>query len=415
VWRLTRPLYGEADAGRLWNKTLHKQLVKVQNFLQSDHDPCYYYKIYPDGTRLDIVVYVDDGWSEDDAGPNADRDLAILAKKFAGELGPMEYKEPSFFLGQNCKVNQNVSTTFTNQAYILKMADTYLPGWRERPIQTVPSTKKLREHYEAAREREYDGSRELMKGFGGLVGSLIYTLPCVRVDAAQSIGLLARALTFPTDDLLEDARDVLTYLAQTAELGVTYSNAGPDAAVLTAHSDSDWSTGHSTTGWVIRLAGGSIAYASKRQPCIAMSTTEAEIIAASTCACEIMYFRSLLEEMGLPQERPTTLFVDNKGAVELSRDRKSCHRSRHVDRRFFKVRELVFAGAIKVEYIPTAENPADLLTKALDQSTFYRHARTMLSTILNVTVRASKGAALPRGVMTGMRQWGLWRFPHRSQ
>jgi hypothetical protein len=93
---------------------------------------------------------------------------------------------------------------------------------------------------------------------------------------------------------------------------------------------------------------------------------------ASTCACEIAYFRSLLEEMGLPQERPTTLFVDNKGAVELSRDRKSCHRSRHVDRRFFKVRELVFAGAIKVEYIPTAENPADLLTKALDQSTFYR-------------------------------------------
>ena len=58
----------------------------------------------------------------------------------------------------------------------------------------MPSTKKLREHYEAAREREYDGSRELMKGFGGLVGSLIYTLPCVRVDAAQSIGLLARAL-----------------------------------------------------------------------------------------------------------------------------------------------------------------------------------------------------------------------------
>ena len=62
----------------------------------------------------------------------------------------------------------------------------------------------------------------------------------------------------PTDDLLEDARDVLTYLAQTAELGVTYSNAGPDAAVLTAYSDSDWSTGHSTTGWVIRLAGRSL-------------------------------------------------------------------------------------------------------------------------------------------------------------
>ena len=69
--------------------------------------------------------------------------------------------------------------------------------------------------------------------------------------------------------------------------------------------------------------------------------------------------------MGLPQEEPTTLFVDNKGAVELSRDRKSCHRSRHVDRRFFKVRELVFAGAIKVEYVPTEDNPADILISRL--------------------------------------------------
>ena len=145
-----------------------------------------------------------------------------------------------------------------------------------------------------------------------------------------------------------------------------------------------------------------------------MSTTEAEIIAASTCACEIAYFRALLEEMGLPQEEPTTLFVDNKGAVELSRDRKSCHRSRHVDRRFFKVRELVFAGAIKVEYVPTEDNPADILTKALDQPTFYRHTRTMLSAVTTAVRAVGCGypqAALPRGVMTGMRQWGLWRFP----
>ena len=57
-----------------------------------------------------------------------------------------------------------------------------------------------------------------------------------------------------------------------------------------------------------------------------MSSTEAEIIAASSCACEIVYVRALLAEMGLEQERPTVLGVDNKGAIELTRDRKSCHR-----------------------------------------------------------------------------------------
>ena len=74
-----------------------------------------------------------------------------------------------------------------------------------------------------------------------------------------------------------------------------------------------------------------IGYRSTRQPFIAMSSTEAEIIAASACAMEIAHFRVLFAEMGLTQEKPTVLYVDNSGAVELSRDRKSCHRSRHVD------------------------------------------------------------------------------------
>ena len=96
------------------------------------------------------------------------------------------------------------------------------------------------------------------------------------------------------------------------------------------------------------MANCTIVYSSKRQPCIALSSTEAEIIAASACGCEIVYVRQLLEEVGLPQELPTILEVDNSGAIELARDRKSCHRSRHVARRFFKVRELEALGTLKV-------------------------------------------------------------------
>ena len=247
-----------------------------------------------------------------------------------------------------------------------------------------------------------------MRQYGGLVGALIYTLPCVRADAAQAIGLLARALTFPTPELLEDARATLTYLAQTAPLGVTFSSSAPDAGVLRAYSDSDWAVGHSTTGYVITLAGGAIGYASKRQPCIATSSTEAEIIAASTCATEIAYFRGLLAEMGLEQHEPTPLLVDNKGAIELSRDRKSCHRSRHVDRRFFKVRELQFAGVLRVQHVPTADNTADLLTKGLAPDPFFKHTRSLLAGVWAVR-------ELPRGVMTGVREWGPTRVSWRPR
>ena len=72
--------------------------------------------------------------------------------------------------------------------------------------------------------------------------------------------------------------------------------------------------------------------------------------------------------------------------MELSRDRKSCHRSRHVDRRFFKVRELVAAGNITVEHVPTEKNRADFLTKPLDDETFLRHrVTTMNSRVDEVT------------------------------
>ena len=61
VWRLKVPLYGEADAGRIWNRTLVKQLTEVQQFQQSEFDPCYFFKL-KGGERVDIALYVDDGY-----------------------------------------------------------------------------------------------------------------------------------------------------------------------------------------------------------------------------------------------------------------------------------------------------------------------------------------------------------------
>ena len=109
-----------------------------------------------------------------------------------------------------------------------------------------------------------------------------------------------------------------------------------------------------------------------------MSSTEAEIVAASACAVEMIHVRRLLDEMGLPQET-TRLYVDNSGAVELSRDRKSCHRSRHVDRRYFKVRELCFEGQLRVEHIDTKLNSSDLLTKPLPLPTFLAHRKRLMN------------------------------------
>ena len=126
-------------------------------------------------------------------------------------------------------------------------------------------------------------------------------------------------------------------------------------------------------------AGAVIAYGSKRQHCIALSSTEAEIMAASQAAAEVLYIRGLLTEMGGNLDGPTTLYIDNSGAVELSKDLKSCQRSRHIERRYLKLRELVAAGHVRVEYCPTADNHADALTKPLAKEPYRRHTDALLN------------------------------------
>ena len=110
-----------------------------------------------------------------------------------------------------------------------------------------------------------------------------------------------------------------------------------------------------------------------------MSSTEAEIIAASDAALVLVFCSVLLKELGVELAQPPKLYVDNSGAVELSRDRKSCHRSRHVDRRFFKVRELHALGKLFVEHIDTLLNSADLLTKALAWTGHAKHRKRLLN------------------------------------
>ena len=99
VWRLKIPLYGEADAGRIWNRTLVKQLRGAQEFRQSQFDPCYFRKFKADGQRVDILMYVDDGYVVSNDKAYADHELSTLHAKFK-----LARKGPEFFLGNNVRV-----------------------------------------------------------------------------------------------------------------------------------------------------------------------------------------------------------------------------------------------------------------------------------------------------------------------
>eukprot|EP00966_Prymnesium_polylepis_P250797 5799143-Prymnesium_polylepis.2 len=293
-------------------------------------------------------------------------------------------------------------------AYVQQLASKYLP----RPLDTypkyaVPSTKALFKAYETALKREHTPPAALCSSYASKVGAMIFAAPAARFECAYSIGICARCLTFPTPEMDECADRIICYMAQHADDGITFDGTAPGASVFKAFSDSDWCTAHSTSGWCALYGNAAVAYASKRQHSVALSSTEAEIMAASLAAAEIIFLRGLLREMGVDVTEPTTLFVDNQGAEALAKDRRSCQRSRHIERRYLKVREWVHHGEIKVVYVTTEHNPADLLTKSLERGPFERHVGTLsggsaaaasLAQLMNATWAATAKSGDPLSV-----------------
>jgi hypothetical protein len=217
----------------------------------------------------------------------------------------------------------------------------------------------------------------LRKQYQSLVGALLYCATNTRPDVAFAVGMLCRAMAKPTPELYEYAKRVLTYLYRTRDIGLRYS---ADSSSLRGFSDSDWATRHSTSGWVFIYNSAAISWGSKRQTSIALSSCEAEIMAASEGAKDGVYLGRLLDELGCPQDGPIEMGVDNQSAVAVSYNPEHLQRVKHMERRHFFIRELVEKGEIRVPYVNTADNLADFFTKPLPAKQFF----AMRDRIMNV-------------------------------
>ena len=122
------------------------------------------------------------------------------------------------------------------------------------------------------------------------------------------------------------------------------------------------------------LSGAVVLYITHYQKAVALSSTEAEFVAASDAGKRAIYMRSLLTDLGLLQENPTQLFIDNTGAVFMVDAGAPTKRTRHVDIRYFALLEWSETGQIKAEAIPTDANISDSMTKATGRIKFHQHA-----------------------------------------
>ena len=124
-----------------------------------------------------------------------------------------------------------------------------------------------------------------------------------------------------------------------------------------------------------------INWGSKKQPTIALSSTEAEIVAASEAAKEAISLRSFLQELDEAGPEPLQMALDNQSAIAVAYNPEHHSRMKHVERRHFFVRECVEDMKLEVPFVRTDANLADFFTKPLEPSRFF----SLRNVIMNYT------------------------------
>ncbi|MCO5605159.1 hypothetical protein L7F22_059339 [Adiantum nelumboides] len=159
-------------------------------------------------------------------------------------------------------------------------------------------------------------------------------------------GVLSRFSNKPHENHWHASKRVLRYIAGTLDYGITYTRGGD--STLVGFCDSDWARDidgrRSVTGYCFSLRCGVISWISKKQPTVALSSTEAEYKAACFASCEALWLRRLLGDMGAVQEQPTMLLCDNQSCMAIARNPVFHVRTKHIEVQYHFVRELILDG-----------------------------------------------------------------------
>jgi hypothetical protein len=212
-----------------------------------------------------------------------------------------------------------------------------------------------------------DSERQVMQGvpYASAVGSLMYTMTATRPDLGYSISTLSAYMADPGEQHWKAMKRVFRYLQHTANYRLEL---GGNDLTLQGYSDADWANSRddrrSVTGYIFTLGAGVISWKSQRQKTVALSSTEAEYVSASTATREVLWLHKLLNELHQPQQT-TTLHCDNQGSIALANNPTFHQRTKHIDTQYHFIRDEVERQVIKLYYIPTDQMIADVLTKPL--------------------------------------------------
>lgn len=366
VCKLKKALYGLKQSPRAWYQRIDAFFTK-EGFSRSQADHSLYVKQTSDHLII-VIIYVDD--------------LIILASKMsvlewlksklAHEFEMSDLGELHYCLGVEFKRNRARRTiTMSQRKYIEEV----LKRFNMDDCKPIGTPLDVNSKLLKLTEEEFEEVHMEMQGipYNPAVGSLMFAMVATRVDLAFSMSVVSQFMSKPGPSHWKAVKRIMRYLKGTLDLELCL---GGNGITLRGYCDADWggdvNERRSTTGYVFFVGDGAISWNCKRQPTIALSTTEAEYMATSHCTKEAIWLRKLLADVGFTQEGATSIMCDNQGCIALAKNPTNHSRTKHIDIQHHFIRERVESGEIGLTYCPTQDMVADVLTKALAKD---RHER----------------------------------------
>ena len=372
VCKLIHTIYGTMQGAHDWYETLRETFNKL-GYTTSHADPCVRFKT-EDGNYTITDTYTDDIF-----GASNDEQEVKRRKDEIGKVWEIkDVGENEYFLGMRVQQDLKLGTIrLTQRPYWEHVINRFRLEHitpRNTPLPTgISLDTNMSPKTESEREQMND------KPYRSVLGSVMWGQLATRPDLSFSISLLARFQANPGVEHWNALMHVIGYVKNTLDYGLTYSR----DADLSPHAfvDADYGgckdTRRSTSGYVFLMAGAPVTWSSKRQATVALSTVEAEYVAMSRCAQQMVWMHSWLREVKIDYSTPGLIRGDNRGAIALTKNTKDHSKVKHIDIRHHYIRELLQSGIIKFEQVSSADNLADLFTKSLPRD----HHHQLLSAL----------------------------------
>jgi hypothetical protein len=329
-------------------------------FKQSQGDHTLFVKHSESGGVTVLLVYVDDIIVTGDDEEEQQMLAQHLAKEFEIKtLGKLKY-----FLGIEV-AHSRKGIFISQQKYITDLLqETGKTACKPACTPIDPNVKLGNAEEDIAVNKEK---------YQRLVGKLIY-LSHTRPDVAFAVSLVSQFMHQPKEIHLQAALRIVQYLKGTPGRGILFERNG--SVGLEAYTDADYAGSivdrRSTTGYCTFLGGNLVTWKSKKQSVVSRSSAEAEFRSMAQGICELLWLKSILEDLRIKSDEPMKLYCDNKSAISIAHNPVQHDRTKHieVDRHFIK--EKLDSGLICTPYVSFQGNLADLLTKGLNNNNFER-------------------------------------------